>query len=253
MEEKNPIQVADRIFSVLEALSDKGPMSLGNLSTDLCLNKSTVHRILNSLICMNYVKQDENTGKYSLTFKVCDIANRLLTKIDIVNIARPFLKRLVEQIGETVHLVQIDGIKAVYIDKVESYSNSVRMVSMVGKSVPLYCSAVGKSLLAEMDDMKIKEIWEESEIKALTPHTIVDFDRFSEEIRVIRERGYALDNEENEEGVRCIAVCLKDYKGLPKYAFSISAPISRMDDERLKTLSPYVLDTQQKLLNEWKY
>ncbi|MDD3138262.1 MAG: IclR family transcriptional regulator [Lachnospiraceae bacterium] len=252
MEEKNPIQVADRIFLVIETLAAFGPMGLIELSKKLELNKSTVHRILNSLIFMGYVKQEPASAKYSLSFKIWEIANQVLTKLDIVDIARPYLKKLVELTGETVHLVQIEDINAVYIDKVESYKNSVRLISRIGKSIPLYCSAVGKALLANMDNQTVKNIWDRSNVEPLTKNTIVNFDHFLNEIAEVRQNGYSLDNEENEIGVRCIAACIKDYKGAPKYAFSISVPISRMDDNTVHTLSASVLETKDALENEWK-
>lgn len=248
---KNPIQVADRLFQTMEVLASSGPIGLMELAGTLDLNKSTVHRILNSLIYMGYVKQNPETSKYSLSFKIWDLANQLLTQTDIVDIARPHLKELVAKCGETVHLVQIDGLKAVYIDKVESYTNSVRLVSKVGKSIPLYCSGVGKALLAEMNLDTAKDIWDRSDIKELTEHTITDFDALKERLAQVREQGYALDDEENELGVRCIAACIKDYKGKPKYAFSISAPVNRMSDERIAELAKDVLATQKKLEAEW--
>lgn len=249
--EKNPIQVADRLFHTMEVLAESGPTGLMDLAATLDLNKSTVHRILNSLIYMGYVKQSAETSKYSLTFKIWDLANQLLIQNDIVDIARPHLKELVSRCGETAHLVQIDGAKAVYIDKVESYTNSVRMVSKVGKSIPLYCSGVGKALLAEMDATDVKAIWDRSDIKELTPHTITSFKGLKEKLEQVRKQGYALDDEENELGVRCIAACIKDYKGTPKYAFSISAPTNRMSDERIAKLAKNVLETQKKLEAEW--
>lgn len=249
--EKNPIQVADRLFHTLEVLAETGPTGLMELSSILSLNKSTVHRILNSLIYMGYVKQNAETSKYSLTYKIWDLANQLLTQNDIVDIARPHLKELVGKCGETVHLVQVDGLKAVYIDKVESYTNSVRMVSKVGKSIPLYCSGVGKALLAEMNSADVREIWDKSDIKTLTPHTITTFEVLQKRLAQVRTQGYALDDEENELGVRCIAACIKDYKGKPKYAFSISAPVGRMSDERIAELAKDVLNTQKKLEAEW--
>ncbi len=249
--DKNPIQVADRLFQTLETLASTGPIGLMELSSLLSLNKSTMHRILNSLIYMGYVKQNPENAKYNLTFKIWDLANQVLTKIDIVDLARPHLKELVKKCDETVHLVQIDGLNAIYIDKVESYSNSVRMVSKVGKSIPLYCSGVGKAMLAQMSEAQVKKIWDKSDIVALTPHTITDYKEFTKRLDTVRKLGYALDDEENELGVRCIATCIRDYKGTPKYAFSISAPTSRMDDTRIKELSELVLDTQKKLESEW--
>ena len=116
MEEKNPIQVSERIFNTIEYLAQYGPMGLLELSKGLNLNKTTVHRILNSLICMNYVKQDPETLKYSLSFKFCGIANQVLSQNNIIDLAHPYIKSLAEQTGETVHLVEIDGMNAVYIE-----------------------------------------------------------------------------------------------------------------------------------------
>ena len=234
----------------IEYLAQSGPTGLQDLSNELGLNKSTVHRILNSLICMDYVRQDAETLKYSLSFKFCRISNQILAQNSLIDIARPYIKQLAELSGETVHLVQIDHIHAVYIDKVESPRNSVRLVSMVGKSIPLYCSGVGKAMLADMPDEKIRSVWEQSEIRKMTEYTITDPARFQEEIREIRRNGYALDNEENEPGVRCIAVSLRSFQGKPSYALSISAPKDRMSDSRILELKEMILDTKEKISRE---
>lgn len=248
MEDKNPIQVAGRIFSIIETLAANGPCGLLEISSSLNLNKSTVHRILNSLIYMGYVIQDASSSKYGLSFRICELSNQILMKNDIVDIVRPFLKELVAQTEETVHLVQLDHTKAVYIDKVESYSNSVRMVSKVGKSIPLYCSGVGKAILADMPDEKIAAVWNESDIHSITPHTITSYELFMKKISVIRNQGFATDDEENELGVRCIAVSLSSCIGKSRYAVSISAPISRMGDERVKELARILLETKAKIV-----
>ncbi len=250
MESKNPIQVSERIFHTIEYLAQSGPTGLQDLSNELGLNKSTVHRILNSLICMDYVRQDAETLKYSLSFKFCRISNQILAQNSLIDIARPYIKQLAELSGETVHLVQIDHIHAVYIDKVESPRNSVRLVSMVGKSIPLYCSGVGKAMLADMPDEKIRSVWEQSEIRKMTEYTITDPARFQEEIQKIRRNGYSLDNEENEPGVRCIAVSLRSFQGKPSYALSISAPKDRMSDSRILELKEMILDTKEKISRE---
>lgn len=249
-DEKNPIQVADRLFQVVETLAASGSMGLTALSKELSLNKSTTHRILNSLIHMGYVTQDSTSMKYHLTFKIWEIANQLLTKIDMIDIARPFLKQLALQTGETVHLIQAEGAIAIYIDKVESYTNSVRLVSKVGESIPLYCSGVGKAILAKTPDEFIQSVWDKSQVTSLTPNTIISLPAFMKDIESTRQSGYAIDDEENELGVRCIACCLKNYKGNPEYAFSISAPINRMDEKRILELSKYVLATKEKIENQ---
>lgn len=253
MENKNPIQVADRLFLVLETLAETGPVVLADLCRNLDLNKSTVHRLLCSLIYMGYVKQDTETGKYSLSLKLLNLSNKLLSHMDILETVRPYLKKLSEETGETVHFVQLDGTEAVYIYKEESYQNSIRMVSKVGSRIPLYCSGVGKAMAADMEESQIRDIWAESNIQKLTPHTIVEYARFLEKIDWVREKGYALDDEENELGVRCIAVSIPDYKGNPKYAFSISAPVVRMSDKRIQDLSEIVLRTKKEICSHMTY
>lgn len=244
---KNPIQVSERIFHTIECLAQNGAMGLQELSTALDLNKSTVHRILNSLICMDYVRQDPETVKYSLSFKICGLSNQILSQNSMIDIARPFIKELSANSGETVHLVQLDGINATYIDKVEASQNSVRMISMVGKSIPLYCSGVGKAILADMPDAKIESIWKQSFIQQLTEHTVTRFVDFMNLIEETRRSGYALDNEENEIGVRCIAVSLKGYNGKSTYAISISAPKDRMSDARILQLREMILKTKHQI------
>lgn len=249
MEEKNPIQVADRLFLVLETLAETGPVGMVDLSRMLDLHKSTVHRLLTSLIYMGYVRQDEDTGRYFLSFKLCELSNKILNKLDILDLIRPYLKRLAQLTGETVHFVQLDGTEAVYIYKEESSQNSVRMVSRVGSRIPLYCSGVGKAIAADMTEQQIRSFWESSRIEKLTEHTITDFDEFLSTIKDVRRNGYALDNEENEMGVRCIAVSLPDYRGRAKYAFSISAPVGRMTDQRIEELAKLLLNTKEEMLH----
>ncbi|HIZ66249.1 MAG TPA: IclR family transcriptional regulator [Candidatus Blautia pullicola] len=247
MENKNPIQVADRLFLVLETLAETGAVTLAELCRHLDLNKSTVHRLLGSLIYMGYVKQDGETGKYSLSFKLLTLSNKLLGHMDILDTVRPFLKTLSRETGETVHFVQLDGVDAVYIYKEESNQNSVRMVSKVGNRIPLYCSGVGKAMAADMEEEQIRSIWEHSNVRKLTPHTILDYTQFSAKIKEVKAKGYALDDEENELGVRCIAVSLPDYRGRAKYAFSISAPAARMSDERICQLARTLLKTKNEI------
>ncbi len=251
MENKNPIQVADKLFLVLETLAKTGPIGLSDLCREVNLNKTTLHRILNSLLYLGYVRRDEATTHYSLSYKIWDIANQFVSKIDLVEEAKPHLKELAAKTGETVHLVQIDGTYAIYIAKEESES-SVRLVSMVGKRIPLYCSGVGKALLADMTDEEVRQIWEQSDHTPLTKHTITDFSSLMSELRVIRQRGYAMDNEENELGVRCVAATISIVEQTPQYAFSISAPIHRMDDKRMKKIAGYALQMKEKLSRKKK-
>lgn len=253
MSDANPVQSADRIFQIFEALAQNGPMTLTQISTTLSLHKTTAFRLVSSLVSMDYVRKDTNSGKYTMTFKILGIAGKLLEKIDILTVVRPFIKQLAHESHETVHFVQREGTNIVYIDKVESNANSVRMVSRVGLRQPMYCTAVGKTMLAELPLSEVKEIWDNSKIEKFTDNTIMNFKDFELELEQIRELGYALDNEENEIGVRCIAACVYNYDRKTNNAFSISAPTSRMDDDRVKELSKHVLETKKNLSKELGY
>ena len=105
-------------------------------------------------------------------------------------------------------------------------------------------------MLADMPDEKIRSVWEQSDIRKITEYTITDLADFQEEIRKIRRNGYSLDNEENEPGVRCIAVSLKSFQGKPSYALSISAPKDRMEDSRIEELKEMILNTKEKISQE---
>lgn len=247
---KNPVQSAERIFSVMETLAQTGPVGLVELSGMLGLHKSTVHRLLLSLTCMGYVQQDEETSKYMLTFKLVELSEKILAKVDILTVVHPYITRLANDCNETVHFVQRRGTEVFYLDKVaplKPQESAIRMASQVGLARPLYCSGVGKSILAEMSEEEVRYIWNHSEIEKKTEHTIVTLDELLKELQIVKEKGYALDNEENELGVRCIAVCVPDHRGRPMNAFSISAPVGRMTDERINELAVQILRTKEEI------
>lgn len=239
--EDNVIRSSMRILTLIELLARHGAMGVTELSVAANLNKAAVYRQLNTLAAMGYVKKQSNTEKYRLTFKLLEVASGILEHTDMRTAARPHLEWLAKQTGEAVHLVQRDGNHIIYIDKVEPTVNSVRMVSRVGMLKPLYCTAVGKAIAAELSDSEIKQVWESSDIRPLTPHTLVKFEDFIEDLDKTRRRGYALDNEENELGVLCVAVALKAHADGEQYAVSVSSPSSRMSPDRIEIIKDYLL------------
>ena len=129
----------------------------------------------------------------------------------------------------------------------QQYQNAVQMVSTIGSRIPLYCSGVGKAMLAVLPAEEAKHLWEESHIERRTSSTITRYDQFERELNRIRKRGYAIDDEENEPGVRCCAAALCREDGRADYAFSISAPINRMSDERIEEVSRLILSTKTEM------
>ena len=252
-ETKNPVQSAERIFQVMEMLAENGEMGLMEISAALDLHKSTVHRLLMSLVYMGYAKQDETTQKYMLSYKIVNMAGKILDRMDILQVAKPYLERLSDLSGEAVHLVQREGNHILYIYKIEAKVGTIRMVSHVGMIHPMYCSGVGKAIMATLPEREVKQIWNESVIEKKTDKTVTDYDEMQKLLEEVRKNGYALDDEENEKGVRCIAACLHGYQNEAKYAFSISGPTSRMTRERVMELAVDVKKVQEELSRELGY
>lgn len=250
---KNPVQSAERIFQVMEMLADHGEMGLMELSSALGLHKSTVHRLLMSLIYMGYARQDEVSQKYMLSYKIVNMAGRILDKMDILQVAKPYMEQLSDLSKETVHLVQREGSNILYIYKVEAKIGTIRMVSRVGMVHPMYCSGVGKAIMATLPEHEVEQIWADSVIERKTEKTITELSRLKEVLAQVRRDGYALDDEENEKGVRCIAASLRDYQKEVRFAFSISGPTSRMTRERVEQLAVDVKRVQAELSRELGY
>lgn len=241
MAEQNSNQSVQRVFMIIEQMCKEEESSVTALSKATCLNKTTVFRFLNTLVDMGYAVKNEKTEMYSLTLKFLRISSRKLASYDIQRELHPILQSISSEFGETVHLVERNGDRVIYIDKFESDTNSVRMVSRIGMSLNIFTTAVGKAMLAMSDNSEIKKLWEELPHKKKTSHTITEFEDFINEIEVIRNCGFSMDNEENELDVRCVAVAIPDAYGEYRYAVSVSAPKNRMTDEKVNEISKRLL------------
>lgn len=251
MEQTGAVQSLERAFSILEALArEPAGLPLTELSQMVGLHKSTVHRQLASLAAMGYVRKAEDSGRYRLTLKLLELSGRLTDNLNVLEVARPYLEQLRDRTGEAVHLVVRDQKDIVYVYKAESRGSAYRMFSRIGMRRAMYCTAAGKSMLALMPEKEVNQIWLASDVRAYTEHTITTLESLQQELTDIRKCGYALDNEENELGVRCIASALTDYSGKSSAAFSISAPIVRMPDERIRELAPEILSMRARISAE---
>ena len=237
MAESTSVQSLDRAFELLETLCrSRGGMTIGALSAETGLHKSTVHRLLSSMCARGYVQRDAATSIYRAGMRLCELSSYIMDNLDVVELARLPMEQLGGETEETVHLVMREEGDIVYIHKVESSRGAIRMFSRIGMRRPLYCTGVGKAILATWPEDEVRAYWEHSSITPWTAHTIVTEDAFLRELERVRRLGYALDDEENELGVRCIAAAIPDYRGRASYAVSVSAPISRMTDERIASL-----------------
>jgi Transcriptional regulator len=247
------VQSVDRTLTILEVLSDyENGLGITEISERVELHKSTVHRLLNTLIYKGYIKQDKNTNKYGLTLKLFELGNKKVEKMDIVSISRPYLKELVEKTNEVVHLVVREGIEVMYVSKVEP-QKSMKMYTRIGMRKPMYCTAMGKAMLSQMTEEEIEEIWNASDIKKLTDNTIVDLNKLKESLKDIRTKGYAMDEQEVEAGIRCVGTIVRDYKGEVCGGISLSSSIITFTEDKIEYFSKLVLEYASKISRELGY
>ena len=238
------VQSIDRIFLIMELLSmhPKG-ISLTEICSATSLPKGTVSRMLSALISHGYAVQEIDTKRYRLTMRLFEIGSRVAGSTNILSVARPHLERLSNLSAEAVHLVSRVKDDVIYLYKEEASNSIVRMSSFVGLRNPMYCTGVGKSILAFLPDEEIQAIWQRTDPVRFTPQTIITFSALEREIAQIRKQGYAIDNEEHEVGVRCIAAPILDFNANPVAAISLSAPASRMDAAAIEKYAPLILET----------
>lgn len=221
MKEQN-VQILDRIMDIIElmATSPRG-MGVTEIGMKLNLHKSTVHRLINALLRRGYIEKEQKTGLYRIGLKFVEISSMYMHQLELKTEALPYMRRLAETAGQVAHLAILDETDAVYIEKVDVFQ-SLRLYSQIGKRIPAYCSALGKVLLAGQNKSRLMQIMENLNLEPYTPNTITDHKTLAAELEKIRERGWAVDDEEYEHGVRCIAAPIRDFTGRVIAALSVS-------------------------------
>jgi DNA-binding IclR family transcriptional regulator len=245
MQEKNgSVQSIDRALDILEVLSSVPQgLSLSDLAAATRLHVSTAHRLLASLSHRGYVRKDAGSGKYRLTLRLFEISRSVSAVLDLLPASESFLEDLTSYSQEAVHLVERSGSEVVYLYKFEPFLHPVNISSSVGRHNPMYCTGVGKSILAELSPTEVARIWNDTEIVPFTPKTIVTLEDLHADLAEVRRRGYAIDDEEHDEGVRCIAVAIRNWENEPIGAVSISAPAVRMSNQVMARLAPRLMAT----------
>jgi len=235
----NLVQSIERVATIFDVLAQSSQgISLKDLSAKVKLPKGTTHRLLASLAYYGYVRQTRETKSYHLGFRLIELGNCLLNQLDIRSQAKPFLTELAERIKETVHLVILDQYEALYIDKVESKEKpgGLQMVSQIGLRVPVHCSSVGKVLLAHISENEVDGIIRQKNLVRRTKNTITDPGSLKAHLKMVRSQGFAIDDEENEEGIRCVGAPIFNQQGQVIAAISISGPTVRITKNLLHHL-----------------
>lgn len=228
-----------KAFKILDLIASKNDSaSLAVVADELEFSKSTAHRYLVTLEKLGVVTRD-NSDRFSLGPKLAELAGAFFEGHSLRSVSQAFLEQLAAQTRETLHLAVPSGNEVVYIAKVAS-SHSIRMASRIGGRMPLHCTALGKAILAH-SNAPIEEIVGE-ELVARTPSTIKSLEALSAELDRVRSLGFAIDDEENEMGVRCVGAPVLDHTSKPCGAISISGPAARISKEQLVEWGPLVRD-----------
>ena len=200
------------------------------------LGKSTIYGLVNTLVQEGYLEQNPENKCYRLGLKLFEMGCIVQERMDIRELAKPYLKELSACFKMTVHMGLYKDYEVVYIDKVDAPDTRI-VYSQVGKRAPMYCTGIGKAVLAELEQREIEFLLEGQKREPLTPHTLTAKDDILRELEGIRQRGYAIDNEEVELGLKCVASAIYDYQGKPAAAISISSSAVRMTEEQIREAS----------------
>lgn len=225
-----------RGLAVLEALAEEsqglGPTRIAEL---VDLDKGTVSRLLQTLAAAGYVRREPTSGTYTLSPKILQLSEGLRQHLELRTVARPFLVRLCAEVHETVHLGVRDETRVVYVDKVEPLDQAIRMVSAVGRTMPLETTALGKAILANYPQPIAEEILSRIDFTSDERRTRLDQAAFDRELEATRTRGYAIDDRENMDTVICVAAPVFGPANSVVGAISISSPAFRVE-ERIEEL-----------------
>ncbi|EEM55777.1 MULTISPECIES: IclR family transcriptional regulator [Bacillus cereus group] len=251
--EKQPYgTVLIKAAKILDFLSEsKKPQPLNVIAQETGMTSSTTLKILETLVIIGYAKKYPETKRFGLGTSLIYYANQYIANLDITKITFPYLQKLQSNLDETVHLGILEEDKIFYINKLEPERPIIRMSSRIGMSIPLYCSAMGKAVLAEFSQQDLESYLTRVELNPVNENTIIDPHVLKETLKEIKQIGFAIDDAEYEEEVYCIGVSLT-LNGQTYGAFSVSMPKYRVTEDLKKKMIQLILETKQNILNELK-
>lgn len=230
---KQPESVAAvlKTFGVLQALAERSETGISDLSMRLAMPKATVYRFLQTMMTLGYVRQEPDSERYGLTMKVFELGAKALQYPELIDLAKNWMQMISDKTGETVHLGALIDSEIIYLHKVDS-SHALGMYSKIGRRAPLYCTAIGKVLMAWEHPERRAHILKDVEFKRYRESTIADAAAYEVELARVKAQGYGEDREEFEDHIRCCGVPIFDRLNRPVAGMSVSFPIFRYDAQR---------------------
>lgn len=240
-------QVLDRTFQLLDVLSEEAAgLSVTELAERLKLHKSTTHRLIMVLEAQRYIARESISGKYHLGPRIIQLGLAGLTRLDLYEVSRPHIRDLMTESGETAHLGILSDCSITTLLTVEG-PRTVRTPSTMGMRHAAHSSSLGKAILAFISEPEAEKFLRENIFEGFTRHTITSPEAFAKELEAIRVAGWSVDDEEAEEGLRCVGAPVRNCSGETVAAISISGPVFRVTRERLPELSVAVMTAAAKI------
>jgi DNA-binding IclR family transcriptional regulator len=229
-----------KVLDLIETMAGMGDAGIRELSAATGFPPATIHRMVATLVQRGYLKQDRVTKAYALSLRFLELGTRVREQFNLVSLARPHLEGLMADTKEAVNLAVRDGDDAVYLDHVASSYSMIRLFTKVGARVPLYATGVGKAFLSREGEAELEDYFQRTQRMRHAPHTLVGREALREGVERVRRQGYAVDDEEMEQGVRCVAALVFDHNRLPAAAVSVSGTVTRLTPERIEQLGQRV-------------
>ena len=229
-----------KAIDTIDAVADTGSAGIRELSAITGYPPSTIHRIAATLVERHYFQQDPVTKQYSLSFRFLELGTKVQQKIHLTSLARPHIEKLMDKTRESVNLAVRYGDSMVYLDIAQSNHTILQLFTRPGARVPLYATGVGKLFLSTMPEAELEAYLERANLIQYTPRTLTKRDDILRDMKQIRSQGFAVDNEEMEEGVRCVAALIYDHQGKPAASVSITAAAMRVTPDRIKLFGKLV-------------
>ncbi|WP_324668807.1 IclR family transcriptional regulator [Geochorda subterranea] len=245
------VHAVERAVQLLDALA-QSEAGISELARATGLHKATVHRLIRTLRRLGLVELSPDSTRYRLGLRLLELGGRVLARLDLRDVARPYLIELRDRTRLTVHMAVLDGTEVVYIDKLDSPAN-LRMASFVGTRSPAYCTALGKAILSALAPEQTRAILARSCFVARTRNTLTTPEALLEELAATRARGYAIDDMENEDGIRCVGAPVYRHTGQVAAAISCSGPVFSVTPGEVESLGRLVADVARAISRDMGY
>jgi len=246
------MSTVDKAFRVIEIISELAQAGIHEISKATGYPPSTVHRILTILMENGYAVQDPTTKAYALSLRFFELGARVQENFNIIPFARPHLNALKETTKESINLAVLDGDEAVYLDHLNS-EFGLQLFTKLGARVPLYSTGVGKVFLSQLSEDALEQYLRRTVFVPFTENTLIDPDGILRELAAIREQGFAIDNEENEKGSRCVATLIFYHNHKNAAALSVSGPTIRITPDRYASIGEIVRKSARDIVRSLGY